>query len=106
MKEILTNRKGDKTATCTLSDNNEIELEVNSKRQYHTTLGENEKVPISQWKEKDKLLDTAKAILLGNYDNENPHIKSRENEARNLKTHLKVSENSKLNPKLVDGKNT
>lgn len=39
---------GDKTTICTLPDNNEIELEVNSKRQYHTTLGENEKAPRSQ----------------------------------------------------------
>lgn len=56
-------------------------------------------------KTEHKLVDTAKAILRGNYSNENPHIKSRENEAHNLKTHLKVSEN-KLNPKLVEGKNT
>lgn len=45
-------------------------------------------------------------MLRGNHDNENPHIKSREDEAHNLKTLLKVSENNKLNPKLVDGKNT
>lgn len=34
------------------------------------------------------------------------HIKSGEDEAHNPKTLLKVSENNKLNPKLVDGKNT
>lgn len=56
-------------------------------------------------KTEHKLVDTVKVILGGNYNNENPHIKSRENEAHNLKTHLRVSEN-KLNPKLVEGKNT
>lgn len=55
-------------------------------------------------KTEHKLVDTAKAMLRENHDNENPHIKSRENEAHNLKTLLKVSENNKLNPKLVDGK--
>lgn len=51
-------------------------------------------------KTEHKLVDTAKAMLRENHDNENPHIKSRENEAHNLKTLLKVSENNKLNPKM------
>lgn len=74
MKEILTNTKRDKAATCTLSDNYEIELEVNSKRQYHNS-GGNYKVPRSQLKEKHKLLDTAKAMLRGNHDNETHKIR-------------------------------
>ena len=56
-------------------------------------------------KTEHKLVDTAKAMLRGNHDNENLHMKSREDEAHNLKTLLSVSENNKLNRKLVDGKN-